>query len=131
MKLKGIAECRIAGRERTDLGHRHVGPTRRSDRCRSPLRAFGVGATGLPVHYPRWALSASVTINVGAVLDRHHLNDGGVVINGVDDAMVAPSSAVESCEAEPQRRTGSVWVVGDWPVQELDCSRRDLLGELL
>jgi len=53
-----------------------------------------------------------------------------VIVNGIDDPMIATSCAVETLKPEPQGCTRPVGILGYWPVQELDRGDSHLLGQL-
>src|SRR3712207_7387600 len=59
---------------------------------------------------------------VGAVGDAHDPDEDFVVVDGVDDAVLAPSRGPVALEFEAQRLPDAVRVRSQWPVEEVDRS---------
>jgi hypothetical protein len=95
------------------------------------------GRAGWVLQFPRslercnrQLLPLAATVDVGAVFDSHDSDDVVLIVDGVDDPMIAASRRMETFEAKLQWRAGPVGILGYRPVQELDRGSRHLLGKL-
>lgn len=71
------------------------------------------------------------TVDVWPVLDGLDDRPLGLLVDPVDDPMVAAAGAVEAFQLETQRMAGPVRVTRGGGIGELDGRRRDLLGQPL
>jgi hypothetical protein len=98
---------------------------------------FPGGRAGWALQFPRslercnlQLLPLAATVDVGAVFDGHDSDDMVLIVDGVDDPMIAASRGVETFKAKFQWRAGPVGILGYRPVQEFDRGSRHLLGKL-
>src|SRR5262249_58592423 len=79
---------------------------------------------------PRRAHS-SPPVDVRPVGDRLDHHGGTLIVNGVDDAVVAPPGAVEAFELEAEWAADAAPVHTEPAVYEFDDRGRDLLGDAI
>jgi len=61
-------------------------------------------------------LPCAATVHIGAVFDGHDSDDVVLIVNGVDDPMIAPTPAVEALQVKLQRRAGPVGILSYRPI---------------
>lgn len=68
-------------------------------------------------------------VKVGAVLDRHDSDPAPVIVDTVDDAVVAAARAVKPLKAQLQWLADTIRARGQGAVQELDDRSRHFLRD--
>lgn len=101
-------------------GQRQAADVGREEIPEWPLR-FGTESRG--------SLELARPVNVGAVLNSYDVNPLLVVVDAVDDAVVASACAVQPGEAKLERFADPVRVGGQGSVEELHCGCGHLLGQ--
>jgi hypothetical protein len=84
--------------------------------CWWPWPVWRGGFSQSMTHRNWWLLPWAATVNIGAVFDGHDSDNVMLIVNGVDDPMIAASRALDALEVKLQRRASPVGILSYRPV---------------